>query len=414
MALIACGINYKTAALALREQLAITPEKLPDTLNNLIQHDQIQEAAILSTCNRTEIYCEAKNNIILLDWLSEYHQIPANELQQHYYQYHDHAAFKHALRVASGLDSMILGEPEILGQMKNAVAHAEQIGTLGTCLRQIFSAIFSASKQVRTETAIGASPLSIATTAITLAKRIFADLKQCKVLCLGAGDTIELVAQHLVDQPIAHLFIANRTLSRAAQLADKFSATPLQLNELADYLYHADIVIAATLSSLPILGKGMVERALKMRKRKPILMIDLGVPRDIETEISQLEDIYLYTLDDLQQFIKENKDKRNRAAAHAENIIDLQTAQFMRVQRMRTATPTIRAYRDKMQNMRDKELVKALQRLENGENPHQILQEFSQSLVNKFLHQPSVQLRHAASQGQSDILATARQLFDID
>ena len=314
MALLTCGINYKTAKLALREQLAITPEKLPDTLNNLVQQAHIQEAAILSTCNRTEIYCEAKDNIILLDWLSEYHRIPANELQPHYYQYHDQAAFKHALRVASGLDSMILGEPEIFGQMKDAVAHAEKIGTLGARLKQIFSAIFSASKQVRTETSIGANTLSIATITTTLAKRIFADLKQCKVLCIGAGDTIELVAKHLIGQSIAQLFIANRTFTRAEQLANKFSATPMSLTELTDYLFQADIVVAATLSPLPILGKGIVERALKKRKHKPMLMIDLGVPRDIESEISQLNDVYLYTLDDLQKFIQENKDKRNLAA----------------------------------------------------------------------------------------------------
>lgn len=414
MALLACGINYKTANLALREQLAITPEKLPDTLNNLVQQAHIQEAAILSTCNRTEIYCEAKENIILLDWLSEYHRIPANELQPHYYQYHDQAAFKHALRVASGLDSMILGEPEIFGQMKDAVAHAEKIGTLGTRLKKIFSAIFSASKQVRTETSIGANTQSIATLTTTLAKRIFADLKKCKVLCIGAGDTVELVAKHLMGQSIAQLFIANRTYTRAEQLAAKFSANPLSLTELADYLFHADIIVTATLSPLPLLGKGIVERALKKRKHKPMLMIDLGVPRDIESEISQLNDVYLYTLDDLQKFIQENKDKRNLAAQQAENIIDLQTAHFMRSQQMRTATPTIRAYREKMQDIRDKELLKALQRLENGENPQQIMHEFSQALVNKFIHQPSVQLRHAASHGQTDILTTAKQLFDLD
>ena len=414
MSLLACGINYKTAALALRERLAITPEKLPHTLNHLIQHNQIQEAAILSTCNRTEIYCAANNNTNLLNWLSDYHQMSANELLPHYYQYHGQAAFKHALRVASGLDSMIIGEPEIFGQMKNAVAHAEQMGTVGARLKQLFSAVFSASKQVRSQTAIGANTLSIASTTTTLAKRIFADVKQCKVLCLGAGDTIELVAQHLMKQPVAQLFIANRTVSRAQQLANKYNAIALPLSELTNIIAQADIVIAATLSPLPILGKGIVERALKMRKRKPVLMIDLGVPRDIESEIAQLDDIYLYTLDDIQRFIQENKNKRKQAAQQAEDLIDLETVNFMQLQRVRSAAPTIRAYREKMQNISDLELASALARLDVGEDPRQIMQEFAQSLVNKLLHQPSIQLRQAASLGESDLLDAARQLFDIE
>lgn len=413
MALLACGINYKTADLNLRERLAITPEKLSSTLNNLIQYNEIQEAVILSTCNRTEIYCEGNRNLELLDWLSHYHQIPANQLHPHYYQYHDQAAFKHALRVASGLDSMVIGEPEILGQMKNAIAQAEQIGTLGSRLRQIFSAVFSASKQVRRQTDIGASSLSIATTAINLANRIFADLSHCKVLCIGAGETIELVAKHLVKQPIAQLFIANRTASRAQFLANKFAATILPLNKLNDYIFQADIVIAATLSPLPIVGKGLVERALKMRKHKPILMIDLGIPRDIENEIAQLNGIYLYTLDDLQKYIHENTAKRHQAAQKAEDIIDLQTAHFMQLQRVTSAAPVIRSYREKMQQMSNIELAKAIKRLENGENPQQIMQEFSHTLINKFLHQPTIQLRQAAMQSEYDLLNMAQKLFDI-
>ncbi len=414
MALIACGINYKTADLKLRERLAITPEKLSPTLNHLIQHKEIKEAAILSTCNRTEIYCAANKNIILLDWLSQYHQISANELQPHYYQYHDHAVFKHALRVASGLDSMILGEPEIFGQMKNAVASAEQVGTVGKRLKQLFSAVFSASKTVRTQTAIGVSPLTISTITTTIAKRIFADLAKCKVLCIGAGDTINMVAQHLVKQDVTQLVIANRTKSRAQQLANKFNATAISLNDLSDNLSQADIIIAATLSELPILGKGVIESALKKRKHKPILIIDLAVPRNIEAQIAQLNDVYLYTLDDFQRFILENKDKRELAAQQAENIIDLQTTYFMKSQKLRLAAATIRSYREKMQNLRDQELKKAMQRVSNGENPQQILHQFSESLLNKLLHQPTMQLRRAALEDQTELFSLAREMFDVD
>lgn len=414
MSFLACGVNYKTATLALREKLAITPEKLPDSLNDLMQQTGIAEAAILSTCNRTEIYCAANDDIVLLDWLSRFHRIPTKDLQPHYYQHYDQNAFKHVLRVASGLDSMVLGEPQILGQMKTAVTQAEQIGTVGSTLRELFSAIFFASKKIRTETELGVNPQTIASVSYSLAKRIFADISRCQILCVGAGETVELVAQHFMTQQKSKIAVANRTLNNAKKLAEKFHGQGYALSDIPHLLADADIVIAATSSSLPILGKGLVERVLKLRKHKPILMFDLGVPRDIEIEIGHLNDIYLYSLDDIQQYIQENKGKRLQAAVKAESFIDQQADHFERERQVRSASAIVREYREKMLKLSEVELTKAEQRIAAGEDPVIVMQHYAHILTRKFLHNPSIQIRQAAYNGQADFLMAAQQLLNLD
>lgn len=413
MSLITLGINHKTAPLEVRERLAFTPQTLPEALSSLYQLDNVAEAIILSTCNRCELYCIINDDHpdSIIDWLSQYHSLEANSLLPHLYQHPDEAGIKHALEVASGLDSMIVGEPQISGQMKQAYADASVQGTVGQHLSKLFQHAFAVAKQVRTDTAIGSSPVSVAFAAVSLARQIFGDLSESTVLLIGAGDTIELTARHLKKHSVKHMIVANRTVERAQQLADEYDGKAISLQHIAEHLHLADVVISSTASPLPILGKGTVESALKERKYQPIFMVDLAVPRDVEAEVNELDDVYLYTVDDLQSVIEENKQSRMQAAEKAHEIIDAQVDYFVEWQSSLGSVDVIADIRASTQRLSEEVLAKAQKQLAAGQPPEQVLEYLSHTLTNKFLHRPSAQLRKASTEGKSDLITAAKKLF---
>ncbi|MGE3919351.1 MAG: glutamyl-tRNA reductase [Gammaproteobacteria bacterium] len=414
MHLIACGISHQTAPLNIRERLAILPEHVSTNLRRLSSEALVSEATILSTCNRTELYCINGQPERLLNWLAELHQTPANDLEPYIYYYQDKQAVKHLLRVASGLDSMVLGEPQILGQMKMAFHTAVEAGMVGTRLHQLFQYVFSVTKSIRHKTNIGTQAVSIAYTAINLAKQIFANLKNCSVLMIGAGATSELCLRYLSQQNVQSIWIANRTYTKALRIADKYAGQAISLGAISDYIAKADIVITAAHSVLPLVGKGLVERAIKARKHKPMLLLDLAVPRNIEAEVSTLNDVYLYSLDDLQQVIVNNLQNREKAAAHAEKIIDLQVEEYMRWLESLSSISTIRKFRAKIEAIHDFEIHKALQAIQRGHAPEKILRKFANGFKNKIMHTPTRQLRQAGYNKQAEILAAANILFDLE
>ncbi|MCF7986041.1 MAG: glutamyl-tRNA reductase [Methylovulum sp.] len=416
MTLIAVGINYNTAPVSIRERLSFPADNLHTALRELWQTQEINEAAILSTCNRTEFYCtsSSSNQQILIDWVAQNKQINPKDFSPYLYTYVDSALIRHMFRVACGLDSMILGEPQILGQMKTAYQAACDAGTLGKKLGKLFQHTFSAAKKVRTDTAIGSSPVSVAFAAVQLAQQIFDKLSEQTALLIGAGETIELTARHLTQQGIGRIIIANRTYDKAHTLAAQFNGYAIDLSELPVHLAEADIVISSTASPLPILGKGRVESALKKRKHKPMFMVDLAVPRDIEAEVEQLRDVYLYTVDDLQQTIDQNMNSRRQAAEQAEEIIDTQVDHFLTWLRAQSAQATIRDYRLSAEQSRDEALQKALASLKNGIHPEDALNRLAHSLTNKLIHTPSTQIRAAAENERHDLISAAREIFKLN
>lgn len=415
MALLAVGLNHRSAPITVRERVAFAPDQLPDVLRDLTTSSRVNEAAILSTCNRTEMVCSADriDRERIIRWFRDFHQLQPEEIEPYLYAHPDQGAVRHILRVASGLDSMILGEPQILGQIKDAYLAARAAGTVGKHLNKLFEYSFSVAKQIRTDTAIGASPVSVAFAAVSLAKQIFSNLSEHTALLIGAGDTIELAARHLRENSIGRLIIANRTLSRAEALVTEVNGMAITLSEVPACLAEADIVISSTASQLPILGKGAVESALRSRKHRPILMIDIAVPRDIEPEAGDLRDVYLYTVDDMKELIDEGLKSRREAALQAEEIIDNQTLRFMGWLRSLDAVSTICAYRDNIDAMRETELKKAIRMLHRGEDPELILSITTRALANKLAHAPTAQLRQASFEGRSDLLRAARELLDI-
>ncbi len=416
MTLVAFGINHKTAPVDIREKVSFSPEKIPYALRDLTSSTDFEEAAILSTCNRTEIYCGMKsfseNGIV--DWLSEYHRLESNKVKPYTYIHPDHDAVRHMLRVASGLDSLVLGEPQILGQMKTAFTAANEAGTTGKILNRLFQHTFRSAKQVRTDTAIGSSPVSVAFAAVSLAKQIFGDLGGKTVLLVGAGETIELAARHLHEQGIGRMIIANRTIEKAHQLTEEFGGYAIALTEITDHLAEADIVISSTASPLPILGKGAVESALKSRRHQPMFMVDIAVPRDIEPEVDDLDDVYLYTVDDLQEVIQENMKSRQDAAKQAEEIIDTQVVHFMDWVNAQDSVSTIRAFRAQADRMREEMLKKSTRMLAAGEDPQHILEVLAHQLTNKLTHAPCSQLRTAGNDERDTLIKATRSLFDLD
>lgn len=415
MSLITLGINHKTAPVALRERVVFSPERLPEALRDLAAVPTVLEVAILSTCNRTELYCTLDNPRYdaVIDWLSRYHKINADELKSYLYTHPDQDSIRHMLRVATGLDSMILGEPQILGQMKDSYREAVNAGTVGTMLGRLFQHSFAVAKQIRTDTAIGSSPVSVAFAAVRLARQIFGDLGQQTALLIGAGETIELAARHLADNGIGRMIIANRTVERAHDLAGQFDAYGIALSDIPAHLEEADIVIASTASQEPILNRKLVEKALKKRKHKPIFMVDIAVPRDIHPDVGKLEDIYLYTVDDLQNVIDEGFKSRQEAARQAEEIIDIQVQHFLGWQKSLNAVDTIREYRDHAEHTRDEVMDKAKRMLEQGKSTDEVLEFMAHTLTNKLLHNPCVNMREAAAQGRLDLIRSARELFDL-
>ncbi len=413
MSLITLGINHKTAPLDLRERLAFTPQSLPEALLSLKKLAHIDEASILSTCNRTELYCVTNedNDQAIIQWFSHFHGLDVSQIKQHIYLHAHEETVRHAMEVASGLDSMVLGEPQIAGQMKVAYATANEIGTVGQLLGQLYQRAFAVSKQVRTDTDIGSSPVSVAFAAVSLAKQIFGDLSQSTVLLVGAGETIELTARHLHSHGVSKIIIANRSVERAKKLADEFGGEAISLQHISDHLHRSDIVISSTASPLPIIGKGTVERALKQRKHLPIFMVDLAVPRDVEPEVNDLDDVYLYSVDDLQSVIEANMDNRLQAAEQAHEIIDSQVSQFLNWQRSLGAVDVIAQIRQNTQDISSDVLNKAKKQLAAGQDAEEVLEFLANTLTNKFLHLPSTKLRQASQDERDDILDIAQTLF---
>lgn len=414
MTLLAFGINHTTAPLALRERVAFAPESVEKAMHEALAQAGLTEITILSTCNRTEIYaCSQQDSQQLFDWLVTHTAISTEELVQCFYCHKDDEAVRHMMKVAGGLDSMVLGEPQILGQMKSAFAVARIAGTLGSELHATFQQVFNIAKRVRSETAIGENPVSVAYAAVNLAQQIFSNLKQDTALLIGAGETIELVARHLADQGVAKMIVANRTLERAQRLASEFGAEAILLAEIPDHLHRADIVISSTASQLPILGKGAVESALKRRKHKPVFMVDIAVPRDIEEQVGELEDVYLYTVDDLHAVIDESKKSRLAAADKAEIIIAEGVEQYRRQMRALNAVATVKAYRRQAETLRDVELQKALRSLEVGADAEQVLQQLARNLTNKLIHTPTTVLKEASANGRLEVIRIAQELFEL-
>jgi glutamyl-tRNA reductase len=415
MRLLTFGINYQTAPLELREKAAFVPERLSEALQQLTTQGAA-EATILSTCNRTEIYCGLadERDEQLIAWFCDYHRLQAPAIQPYLYRYPNQAAVRHAFRVASGLDSMVLGEPQILGQMKDAFTTAHKVGVTGKILNRLFQQTFSVAKQIRTDTAIGTSAVSVASAAVQLARQIFSALEAQTVLLIGAGETIDLCARHLRSQNVKHIIIANRTVERAERLGSEVGAEAISLAEMPARLPEADIVISSTASQLPILGKGAVERALKARRHRPMFIVDLAVPRDVEAEVGDLNDVYLYTVDDLQDVVQTNLESRQSAALEAEKIIDAKVIDFMQWVQTLDVEPTIRALRNNADAIRETELERARRALARGDDPKAVLEQLARALTNKFTHAPSVALKNADRDGNDALLEAARRLFDLD
>jgi len=413
MTLFALGLNHQTAPLDIRERVAFATHALESALGELVRGHGATEAAILSTCNRTEVYVSAGETQAATAWLAEYHRLRPDELSPYLYTLPREQAVRHAFRVASGLDSMVLGEPQILGQLKEAVRVAESAGTLGTILHKLFQRSFAVAKEVRTNTQVGANSVSMAAAAVKLSARIFPSLHDQNVLFIGAGEMIELCATHFAAQAPARITVANRTLERGQALARRFNARAIELRTLVDHLHEHDIVVSCTASSLPILGKGLVERALKARRRRPIFMVDLAVPRDIEREVGDLDDVFLYTVDDLQGIVQGNLDARRSAVEQAEAIIETQVGQFMHWMAVREAVPLIRSLREHAEEARQREVDRALKLLHKGEDPKQVLEALSQGLTNKLMHGPTQALNEATAEERRSLADIIARLFRL-
>ena len=412
MGLFALGLNHQTAPLAVRERVVFHVERLREALIE-IKHGLAREAAILSTCNRTELYVAGEEPGALARWLAQYHHLQPDGLQQYLYTLPSEQAVRHAFRVASGLDSMVLGEPQILGQMKQAARAAQSAGTLGTILHKLFQRSFAVAKEVRTTTRIGASSVSMASAAVKLAARIFPSLKDQRVLFIGAGEMIELCATHFAAQAPARITVANRTLERGERLAHRVNGQAIELRSLADHLHEHDIVVSCTASSLPILGKGLVERALRARRRRPMFMVDLGVPRDIEQEAGELDDVFLYTVDDLAEIVSTSLDARRSAVEQAEAIIDTQVGQFMHWMEARASVPLIRNLRERAEEARVHELERARRLLARGEDPAKVLDQLSHGLANKLMHPPTQALNEATAEERASLAETLARLYRV-
>jgi len=412
MQLYVIGVNHTTAPIQIREHVAFNSAHLGSALRELTMHGA-SEAAILSTCNRTELYCHTDDPKLALDWLSQYHHLEASSIAPYIYTLPNDEAVKHAFRVASGLDSMVLGEPQILGQFKQSVKIAQEAGTLGTLLHQLFQRTFEVAKEVRTNTDIGANSISMAAAAVRLAQRIFGDIRQQKVLFIGAGEMIELCADHFAAQNPKSMTVANRSMERGSSLAGKIGGEAILLHDLAERFAEFDIVITSTASQLPIVGLGMVESAIKTRRHRPIFMVDLAVPRDVEAEVAELDDVFLYTVDDLAQVVTEGMVNRQVAAVDAEVIVNARVENFMHWLKQRSAVPTIKALRDQAEHTRKIELEKALKLIQKGESIDKVLESLSNGLTNKFLHAPSHALNQAHGDDHTRLEQTLKQLYQI-
>ena len=413
MQLFALGINHHTAPLAVREQVAFGPEKLTQALHELTDSQRASEVAILSTCNRTEVYCNTAQPEATVDWLADFHKIERRDLAPYLYTLPREQAVQHAFRVAAGLDSMVLGETQILGQMKQAVHTAEEAGTLGLLLNKLFQRTFSVAKEVRTSTEIGANSVSMAAAAVRLAERIFPSVRDQACLFIGAGEMIELCMTHFAAQHPRRMTVANRTEARARPLAERFHANIIPLSALPEELPSYDIIITSTASPLPILGKGMLERAIKQRRHRPVFIVDLAVPRDVEAEVADMDDVFLYSVDDLGQVVREGTDSRVAQVAQAEAIIETNVANFLHWMEGRELVPTIRALRDTAERHRRHEIEKATRALAHGSDPQMVIEALSRALTNKLMHAPTHALNYANNEEREQIAKLISQLYGL-
>jgi glutamyl-tRNA reductase len=410
------GLNHQSAPVALREKVAFTPDKLVDALSSFRSKNEDNELVILSTCNRTELYVNSDELDLqqTLSWLADIHGIEPTTISDHLYHHSEIEAVEHLMRVAAGLDSLILGEPQILGQVKQSFMEAKRAGTINSHFDKLFQTTFAVAKQVRSQTDIGASAVSVAYAAVQLTKQIFSAIDKSNILLVGAGETIELVARHLQQANAKSITVANRTLKNAEALAGELGGTAITISQIPAHLHQADVVISSTASALPLIGKGMVESALKLRKHKPILLLDLAVPRDIEHEVSDLDDAYLYTVDDLQDIIEQNIANREQAAQQALALIKQRVEIFAQWQHQSRHVDVIKSYREQSEALRDSLTQKALQRISNGEDAQQVLQELSYKISQQMMHGPTKALQVAIKEKQTDSLALLMNALNLD
>ena len=412
--LTAFGINHRTASVDLRGKLSFSPALMEKVLQDAQSILHVREITILSTCNRTEIYLYGDvSDHHIISWLAMIKGTEINNLSTCFYSFKDEDAVKHMIEVASGMDSLILGEPQIFGQIKSAFLVAKEAGTVFKNLENIFQFVFSIAKRVRSETAIGKNPVSVASASVNLASKIFSNLEEAHALVIGAGDTIELVAKHLVENGIGKLTVANRTLTKARSFSENFSADMILLSDMPDMLETVDILISSTASQLPILGKGAVETALKKRKYRPMFMVDIAVPRDIEPQVEELSDVYLYTVDDLEDFIEDNVKARNSEANIARVIISDEVNRWSIENRGRSVVRTIKEFRTNAEKIRDVEINRALNSLEKGKSASDVVVELARSITNKLLHTPTKNIKRAGEEGRHDAIATTKELFNL-
>ncbi|MFO0028379.1 MAG: glutamyl-tRNA reductase [Pseudomonadota bacterium] len=413
MTLIALGLNHQTAPVSLRERVAFDRDTVPVALAALRRVDGVEEAAILSTCNRIELYSNVRDGReqAIVEWLHSHHGLTPPTLEEFLYRHDGPAAVRHLFRVATGLDSMVLGEPQILGQVKESYHLARAAGALGSPLERLFQNTFAVAKRVRTDTRIGANPVSVAFAAVRLAHQVFADLGRSTVMLVGAGDTVELAARHLTESGVKRMLVANRTLANAEALAARFGAQAMPLSDVPARLAEADVLIASTASREPVITRAQVASAIKARRRRPMLILDLAVPRDVEPATAELDDVFVYTVDDLSGVIEDNLRSRREAAREAEAIIDLQVGHFMDWCRGLDGQGVVRTVRAAAARERDALLARARAMLEHGKPAEEALAFLANALTNKIMHAPSANLRAAALRGDSELLRAAEKLF---
>lgn len=413
MALLAVGLNHVTAPLALRERAAFPPESTPDALRELCRNGPFDAAALISTCNRTELYLsgQGEDAPVLLDWWRRQRALESRALGEALYRHVDADAVRHLFRVATGLDSMVLGEPQILGQLKDAHRLARAADTLSPTLDRLFQRSFAVAKRIRSETALGENPVSIAYAAVRLLQRVFDQLPRRRVVLIGAGETIELVGRHLLSRGAQDILVVNRTLDRASQLAARLGARAADLGQLDQLLVEADVVFVATHAAQPLVRLDAVTAAFRQRRHRPMFMADLSVPRNIEPAIADLADVYLYALDDLAQVVEEGQDRRRDAALLAETLVSDQVSEFMGWWRAQSSVEAVRALRQKGERLQQQQFERALGQLRAGVPAEQVLQQLAQGLTNKLLHGPTVLLREAASQSDAELLALISRLY---
>ena len=408
------GVNHKSAGIEIREKIHFSPEEIIEALHSAVRETGLKEVSILSTCNRTELYGvgDVSDHDLLL-WLARNRNLEFEKLKHAFYCHKNLLALKHLMLVSSGLDSMVFGEPQIFGQIKSAYSVGREAGTVSSGLNQVFQHVFSTVKRIRTETAIGQNPVSVAYASVRLARQIFSDFESKTALLIGAGETIELVARHLGDQGLGEIIVANRTHSRARDVAQDFASKIILLSDIPAHLHKADILISSTASQLPILGKGAVEDAIKKRRKKPMLLIDLAVPRDIEPQVDEMSDVYLYNVDDLTNVVQDGLESRRSAAGAADVIIEQEIKSWTRHQKALNAVDTIRAFRKSIEILRDVEVEKALSSVRRGQDSEEVINTLARNLTNKLMHKPTTRLKLAGEEGREDTIHVTKDLFGL-